>query len=86
MSDNTEYWQHYVFAGGDLVFITPEDSGPEDSGRSAVFLSRKESPDITSDRDRALLRAFLLLALRRLDEQENPLRSMRLDHESGVQS
>lgn len=72
MSDqHNEYWQEFVAATGDLVFITPSDAG-----RKATFLSRADAPEIANDRDRALLRAYLVLALRRLDEYENPLPSI----------
>lgn len=73
MSDNSEYWQQYAASHGDLVFITPADSGG-----ASTFLSRVDAPQITNDRDRALLRAYLMLALRRLDEQENPIRSVSI--------
>lgn len=73
MSDRDEYWQQYVAGHGDLVFIAPADSGG-----GATFLSRSDAPQIANDRDRALLRAYLMLALRRLDEQENPLLSVKL--------
>lgn len=65
MSDDSEYWRDYVAGHGDLVFVSPADSGGVTS-----FLSRSDAPEIRNDRDRALLRAYLTLALRRLDEQE----------------
>lgn len=70
-ANDDEYWQQYASAAGDLVFITPADAG-----QKVTFLSRADTPTIANDRDRALLRAYLMLALRRLDEQENPLRQL----------
>lgn len=79
MSDNREYWKDYVSGSGDLVFVKPADAGG-----AVVFLSRADGPVIDNDRDRALLRAYLTLALKRLDEQEipQPLRftSWKADH------
>ena len=84
MSDNTEYWQEFVAKSGDLVFVRPEDSG---SG--VVFLSRTDTPVIDNDRDRALLKAYLELALERLTRQQYslmPLASLGpLDAASGME-
>lgn len=59
-----EYWQEFMATSGDLVFVKPHDSGG-----GVVFLSRKDAPDIDNDRDRALLRAFLNIALDRLNTE-----------------
>lgn len=80
MTDNTAYWQEFTAASGDLVFIRPADNGG-----GVVFLSRSDAPEISNDRDRALLRAYLTLALKRLEEQEFPLMSVRIDTAGEVQ-
>jgi hypothetical protein len=68
MTDNPDYWQDFAAASGDLVFVKPQDSGG-----GVVFLSRQDAPDIDNDRDRALLRAYLNLALERLDREQYSL-------------
>lgn len=70
MSDN-EYWKDYVSASGDLVFVKPADAGG-----AVVFLSRMDAPVIDNDRDRALLKAYLELALERLTRQQYSLMPM----------
>lgn len=62
VASEADRWTFYPPPGDTLVFFTED--------RDCVVLSSRAAPDIESDRDRAVLRAFLQLTLKRLDEME----------------
>jgi hypothetical protein len=55
-------------AGG-LIYFPPTDFS-DTRMTSVYFLSNAAAPPISGDRDRAVLRAYLTLALARLDAEE----------------
>lgn len=63
--------------GDQLIFVTAE--GPDGKNRTVTWLTRNDPPTggLLTDRDRAVLRAFLALAQDRLDALDREAAALR---------